>query len=50
MITPTSPVYAKMVYASLVIFGVAFIGEMYDMLRDNHWNVIKTIKDFFLDF
>lgn len=50
MMTPTSPVYAVLALYSVCFFGGAFIIEMIASLKENHWNVIKTIKDFFLDF
>lgn len=50
MMTPTSPVYAVLALYGICFFGGAFLIEMYASLRDNKFDVIKTIKEFFLDF
>ena len=48
MMTPTSYWYAIGCVYGICFFGGAFIIEMIASLKENHWNVIKTIKDFFL--
>lgn len=50
MMTPTSPVYAVLALYGICFFGGAFIVEMVASLRDNHWNVLKTLIEFFKDF
>lgn len=48
--TPTHPIYAVLALYGIGIFGLAFIVEMIASLRDNHWNVLKTLIEFLKDF
>jgi hypothetical protein len=50
MMTPTSPVYAVLALYGVCFFGGAFVVEMIALLKENHWNVLATIKSFLRDF
>jgi hypothetical protein len=48
--TYTHPIYAVLTLYGVCFFGGAFILEMIASLKENHWNVIATIKEFLKDF
>ena len=50
MMTPVADVYVKLTYASIGSLGVALIAYAVAGLKEHHWNIITTIKDFLRDF
>lgn len=46
MMTPVSPVWAKLAYASVIVLSSAAITEFVAELKDHKWNVVRTIIDF----
>ena len=50
MITPTSYVYEVLALYGVCFFGGAFVVETIALLKEHHWNIIATIKDFLKDF
>ena len=41
--TPVSPIYKVLVLYGISFFGVLGIAELVCMLRENKWNIYKTI-------
>lgn len=50
MMTPTHWIYKVMALYGIGIFGILFIAEMIKMLKNNHWNVLKTLIGFIKEF
>ena len=50
MMTPVSPIWAKLALASMIVLISAFITEMIAELKENKWNVLKTLIEFLKDF
>lgn len=50
MMTPVSPIWAKLAYASTIVLVSAAITELVAELKDHKWNVVRTIIDIFKEF
>ena len=50
MMTPVSPVWVKLAYASTIVLVSASITEFVAELKHHRWNVIETIKEFIKEF